>query len=146
MSFLAPLYALGLLAIAAPIWFHLIRRRPKGQVPFSSLLFLTASPPPPAQKRRLDQLILLLLRIAALVLLGFAFMRPFLRSEAAADAGGAGQRVLILLDTSASLRRGDLWAKAVAQADDAIAKVGPADRVGVWAFDNTVRPVLSFDE
>ncbi|QEL19654.1 BatA domain-containing protein [Limnoglobus roseus] len=146
MSFLAPLYALGLLAVAAPIWFHLIRRRPKGQVPFSSLMFLTASPPPPAQKRRLDQLLLLLLRIAALVLLGFAFMRPFLRTESTADAGGAGQRVLILIDTSASLRRGDLWVKAVAQAEEALAQTRPADRIGVWAFDQTVRPVLGFDE
>lgn len=146
MSFLAPLYALGLLAVAAPVWFHLIRRRPKGQVPFSSLMFLTASPPPPAQRRRLDQLLLLLLRVAALVLLGVAFMRPFLRQEAAADAGGAGQRVLILVDTSASLRRGDLWAKAVVQAEDAVGKLRPADRVAVWAFDHAVRPVLGFDE
>ena len=45
MSALSPLYLLGLLAVAAPIIFHLIRRAPKGEVPFSSLLFLTPSPP-----------------------------------------------------------------------------------------------------
>jgi hypothetical protein len=33
MSFLTPLYALGFLAIAAPIVFHLIRRMPRGEVP-----------------------------------------------------------------------------------------------------------------
>lgn len=146
MSFLAPLYALGLLAVAAPIWFHLIRRRPKGQVPFSSLMFLSASPPPPAQKRRLDQILLLLLRIAALALLGFAFMRPFLRLDTTADAGEPGQRTLILIDTSASLRRGDLWAKAQAQAEESLADVRPSDRVGVYAFDDAMRPVLAFDE
>ena len=37
MSALTPLYLLGMLAVAAPIVFHLIRRSPRGEVPFSSL-------------------------------------------------------------------------------------------------------------
>ena len=146
MSFLAPLYAVGLLAVAAPILFHLIRRRPKGEMPFGSLMFLSPSPPPPTEKRKLDQILLMLLRAAALVLLGLAFMRPFLRDEATADPGEPGQRVAVLLDTSASLRRGDLWQKAVAQADAALAAARPSDRIGVYAFDRTFRPVLSFSE
>ncbi len=146
MSFLAPLYALGLLAVAAPVVLHLIRRRPKGEVPFSSLMFLTPSPPPPASRRRLDQLLLLLLRATALVLLGLAFMRPYLRQDAAAGAGEPGLRVVLLIDTSASLRRGDLWARAAAAADAALADCRPADRVAVYAFDRTARPVLTFAE
>ncbi|MDY3560761.1 BatA domain-containing protein [Gemmata sp. JC673] len=146
MSFLAPLYALGLLAVAAPIIFHLIRRRPKGEVPFSSVMFLTPSPPPPASRRRFDQLLLLLLRAAALILLGLAFMRPFFRQDAAADAGEPGGRVVVLIDTSASMRRGDVWKRAVASADAALAECRPTDRVAVYAFDRTVRPVLGFAE
>lgn len=146
MSFLAPLFALGFLAVAAPILFHLIRRRPKGTVPFSSLMFLTPSPPPPSSRRRLDQVLLLLLRAAALVLLGLAFMRPFFRTEASADAGGSGRRVVVLIDTSASMRRGDLWKQAVAKADEALADCRPADRVAVFAFDHTVRQVFGFAE
>lgn len=146
MSFLAPLYALGLLAIAGPIYFHLIRRWPKGQVPFSSLMFLAESPPPPVNRRRLDQVLLLVLRAGVLALLGFAFMRPFLRNDAASDAGPPGQRVAILIDTSASLRRGDLWAKAKAEADAALAAVKPSDRLGLYAFDRTLRPVFGFAE
>ncbi len=146
MSFLAPLYAIGLLAVAAPIVFHLIRRRPKGEVPFSSLMFLTPSPPPPTSRRKLDQLLLLLLRAAALVLLGLAFMRPFFRQDAPADAGGADRRVVVLIDTSASLRRGDLWEQAVANADAALADCRPTDRVALYAFDRTARPVLGFAE
>ena len=45
MSLLAPLYFLGALAIGLPILFHLIRRQPKGEVEFSSLMFLRPSPP-----------------------------------------------------------------------------------------------------
>lgn len=146
MSFLAPLFALGFLAVAGPIIFHLIRRRPKGTVPFSSVMFLTPSPPPPTNRRRVDQLLLLLLRAAVLVLLGLAFMRPFFRTEAAADPGGSGRRVVLLIDTSASMRRGDLWKQAVAKADDALGECRPSDRVAVFAFDRTVRPVFGFAE
>lgn len=145
MSFLTPLYALGFLALAAPIYFHLVRRRPKGEVPFSSLMFLTPSPPPPSQKRRLEQLLLLLFRASVLLLLGFAFMRPFLREEASAQTAGVGQRVILLIDTSASMRRGDLWARAMAEAKDVLDK-NPSDLVSIFAFDRAVRPVLGFDE
>ena len=62
MSFLTPLTSLGLLAIAAPIVFHLIRRTPRGEVPFSSLMFLSPSPPRLTRRSRLDHLLLLLLR------------------------------------------------------------------------------------
>ena len=79
MSFLTPLYVLGLLAVAAPIVFHLIRRTPRGEVPFSSLMFLSPSPPRLTRRSRLDHWLLLLLRAAALCLLAFAFARPFLR-------------------------------------------------------------------
>lgn len=146
MSFLAPLYALGLLAVAAPIILHLIRRRPKGEVPFSSVMFLTPSPPPPKSRRRVDQLLLLLLRAGVLVLLALAFMRPFFRQDAQAGSGDQGRRVVVLIDTSASMRRGDLWKQAVAKADAVLADSHPTDHVAVYAFDRTVRAVLPFAE
>lgn len=146
MSFLAPLYALGLLAVAAPIYFHLIRRRPKGEVPFSSLMFLTPSPPPPHHRRVLDQLLLLLLRAAALILLGLAFMRPYLRLDSPTDNAGPGRRVAILVDTSAGMRRGDVWKRAVAEAEAAVAAAKPTDRIAVYTFDRSLRPELGFAE
>ena len=59
MSFLTPLYILGLAAVAAPIVFHLIRRSPKGDVPFSSLMFLSPTPPRLTRRSRLDNWLLL---------------------------------------------------------------------------------------
>ncbi len=59
MSFLTPLYILGLAAVAAPIVFHLIRRSPKGEVPFSSLMFLSPTPPRLTRRSRLDHWLLL---------------------------------------------------------------------------------------
>jgi hypothetical protein len=147
MSFLAPLFALGLLALGAPILFHLIRRRPKGRLEFSSLMFLKPSPPRFAKRSRPEQILLLILRASALALLALAFMRPFFRSAAPASPADAGQRrVAILIDTSASMRRGDLWQRATVQAREALADCRPTDRVAVFAFDRSLRPVLSFPE
>jgi hypothetical protein len=147
MSFLTPLYALGLLAVAAPIVFHLIRRSPRGEVPFSSLMFLSPSPPRLTRRSRLDHLLLLLLRAAALCLLAAAFTRPFLRQVARLDFGDVERRrVAVLVDTSASMRRGDLWQRAKTLAGEAIADCRPADQLAVFAFDATSRPLLGFEE
>jgi len=147
LSFLAPLYALGLLAVAAPIVFHLIRRSPKGEVPFSSLMFLAPTPPRLTRRSRLDNLLLLLLRGTALALLAFAFARPFLREALRLDSGDVErQRIALLIDTSASMRRGDLWPKARALAEKVIADCRPGDELAVFAFDASTRPLLSFAE
>jgi hypothetical protein len=147
MSFLTPLYALGLLAVAAPIVFHLIRRTPRGDIPFSSLMFLTPTPPRLTRRSRLDDWLLLLLRAAALALLAAAFARPFLRQQALADAGEAGgRRIAVLIDSSASMRRADLWPRARALTQEVVASSVPADRLAVIAFDASSRPILGFEE
>jgi hypothetical protein len=147
MSVLSPLYLLGLLAVAAPIVFHLIRRSPRGEIPFSSLLFLSASPPRLTRRNRLDQLLLLFLRALALCLLALAFSRPFLRQEARWNLEEEPQRrVALLIDTSASMRRGNLWSRAKDLARQAARDCGPVDDLAVLAFDTTTHPVLTFSE
>ena len=147
MSFLTPLYILGALAVAAPIVFHLIRRTTKAELPFSSLIFLSPSPPRLTRRNRLDHWFLLLLRAMALSLLAVAFGRPFLREAAGLSLGDTEQRrIAVLIDTSASMRRGDLWAQAKARAFDAVAACRPGDQLAVFAFDAAWRPVLGFDE
>ncbi len=147
MSFLTPLFILGALSVAAPLLFHLIRRTTRGEVPFSSLIFLSPSPPRLTRRSRLDNWFLLLLRATALTLLALAFARPFLRQAAGLGLGaGERSRVAILIDTSASMRRGDLWARAKAKAIEAITSCRPEDQLAVFAFDAATRPVLGFDE
>jgi hypothetical protein len=147
MSFLTPLYALGLLAIAAPIVFHLIRRTPRGEVAFSSLMFLAPSPPRLTRRSRLDNLLLLLLRAAALALLALAFARPFWRQAATLNSGDVERRrVAVLIDNSASMRRGDVWTRARVLAERAIAECRPADELALFSFDQAVHPLLSFDD
>src|SRR5215210_5454890 len=114
MSFLAPLFFLGALAVVGPIIFHLIRRTTREVTPFSTLMFLQPTPPRVTRRSRLENLWLLLLRCLAVALLALGFARPFVKTElpGAAQAAGAGKRIVILVDTSASMRREKLWDEA----------------------------------
>ena len=147
MSFLAPLFILGALAVAAPILFHLIRRTSKERIPFSSLMFLEPTPPRVTRKSRIENLLLLLLRCAVLCLLALAFGRPFLRNPLIASGDkGVATRTVVLIDTSASMRRETLWDEAKARALETVRQATAADEVAVYAFDRNVRTVVSFDE
>lgn len=147
MSFLAPLFLLGALAVAAPVIFHLIRRTTREQVPFSTLMFLKPSPPRLTRKSRIEHWLLLLLRAAVVLLLALAFARPFFRQAAAeaAPADTAAHRVF-LLDTSASMRRGGLWDEARARLARELRAARPGDRVAVFTFDRAPMPVITFEE
>ncbi len=137
----------GLLAISLPILFHLIRRNPRGRQEFSSLMFLTPSPPRLTKRSRLSNILLLILRALAFLFLAFAFARPFIQQGPDLDTSkSSGRRIAILVDTSASMQRPDLWNQARQQVDKEIADLTAADAVALYAFDRNTRPVLSFDQ
>ncbi|OAI57129.1 hypothetical protein AYO47_08315 [Planctomyces sp. SCGC AG-212-M04] len=143
MGLLSPLYLFGLAALTLPIIFHLVRRTPKGRQNFSSLMFLQPTPPILTRRSRLDQIILLLLRLAALGLLAFAFARPFLRESATLPFDALpGRRLAILVDTSASMRRGDLFAQATKAAEKVLNDLGPEDEVSLYVFGDRCRKVI----
>ena len=147
MSMLTPLYVLGLLAVSLPVIFHLIRRMPRGQFPFSSLMFLSPSPPRLTRRSRLENILLLILRGAVLSLLAFAFARPFLRQQLPLNSGNAERsRVAIVVDTSASMRRGDLWQQAIARVNEVMAEGRPFDQVAVFTCDAALRPLIGFED
>ena len=103
MSFLTPLFWLGLAATAIPIIVHLVRRTRAPRVDFPSLMFVRKIPQQTIRRRRLQNLLLLILRCFALMLLVFAFVRPFIKTG---QAGGDAKRgvEVILLDRSLSMR------------------------------------------
>lgn len=106
MNFLAPLFLIGALAVAGPVVYHLVRRTTRERLPFGSLIFLQPSPPRLSQRHRFEHILLLLLRCIALALLAFAFARPFLPGTPDDDPATARPaRTVILIDTSASMRR-----------------------------------------
>src|SRR6267154_4000598 len=146
MSFLAPLFLLGALAVSLPVIFHLIRRTTRERTPFSSLMFLLPSPPRLTRRSRLEHIFLLVLRCAALCLLTLGFARPFFKKPVTSAQDSAGKRLLLLLDTSASIRRASLWADAQARAATLLRKSSPADQVAIFSFDRQIVPLMTFDQ
>lgn len=147
MSFLAPLFLLGAAAIALPILFHLARRTTREHLLFSSLMFLQPTPPRVTRRSRLEHLLLLLLRCLVLALLALGFARPFIQHVLSGNPAAArGKRLVILLDTSASMRREGIWSAARAKTDQWLAKISPADQVAIFAFDRQPRAVLDFEQ
>ncbi|WP_040766300.1 BatA domain-containing protein, partial [Novipirellula maiorica] len=146
MSLLAPLYFAGALAIGLPILFHLIRRQPKGNIAFSSLMFLKPTPPRLTRRSRLDNWLLLLIRSLAILLLAAAFTRPFFRTESLTDSEATGQRFVMLLDTSASMKRAGVWEQAIEQVDRVISELGPNDHLAMVVFDHEPKTLFSLEQ
>src|SRR5713101_2727357 len=130
MSFLTPLFLLGALAVALPVIFHLIRRTSREKTLFSSLMFLMPTPPRVTRRSRLENIFLLILRCLVLCLLALGFARPFIQRPFAANPeSGEAKRILLLLDTSASMRRGTLWQEARSAAAQILQRASPVDQV-----------------
>ena len=147
MSFLAPLFLLGGLAIAGPIIFHLVRRSTREKTVFSSLMFLLPSPPRLSKRHRLEDILLLILRCLALALLALGFSRPFVRQSPIDDPTAAQpKRTVVLVDTSASMQRDGVWPAAVARTEQVLRRAGPADQVAVLPFDRQATPLVSFED
>ncbi len=146
MSFLTPLYALAGLAIAIPLLLHLVRKQPKKHQVFSSLMFLEATTPRLTSARRIDQWLLLLLRSAAILFLALAFSRPYWNVAATHESQHAGVSRMLLLDVSASMRREGVWESLQEKANQIIDQSGPTDSLSIYAYDQSLKPLLSIDE
>ena len=142
LTFLAPLFLLGLLAVAVPIIVHLVNRERKNAIAFPSLMFLRRVPFRSVRRQRIRHWLLFALRCLALILLAAAFARPFLDRDENNVAGGTGPReVVVLLDRSYSMGYGDRWARATGAAERAIAGLAAADRATLVLFDHEATAV-----
>jgi hypothetical protein len=147
MNFLAPWFWLGTAAVVGPILFHLLRRSARERLPFSSLMFLSPTPPRAVRRRRLEHFWLLLLRCICLVLLAAGFARPFFSRDLPVPAPAtSGRQIILLMDTSASMRRPGVWDEARAAVGRYLAGTGPADQVAVMTFDQQLRTLIGFKE
>jgi len=138
MSFLTPLFWLGLAAAAVPIVVHLVRRSRAPRVEFPSLMFVRRVPQRTVRRRHLRNILLLILRLLALLLLVLAFVRPYFESGGA----GLGDRRLaevILLDRSFSMRFDNRFERGVAKARSIIGN-------GAGDVSNVSRGLVLFDD
>ena len=147
MTWLFSFYWLGVLAVAGPVLFHMWRRMPRGERPFSTLMFLSPSPPRITSRSRIEHWLLLLLRAGALALLAFAFTRPLWRTPITEpDAASDEQLVAVLVDTSASMRREGIWDDLMRRLDERLSKLPPQTFVALYRFDYRFVPVADFHE
>jgi len=147
MSFLAPLFLAGGLALALPVVFHLIRRTTRERTVFSSLMFLAPTPPRLTRRSRLENLLLLLLRCLVLALLVLGFARPFLKDAVAPpDPEGLATRTVVLMDASASMQREGLWSTARSKLSEILGQMRSGDEAAVMLFSNQIDPLVQFEE
>ena len=61
-------------------------------------------------------------------------------------AAAAGIRTVVLIDTSASMQRAEMWEAALAEARTVIRETGAHDQLAVYRFDLRCERVFTFDE
>jgi hypothetical protein len=144
MSFLTPLFFLGVAALAAPILVHLVRRTRARKVQFPALVFVRQVPQRTIRRRTLHNLLLLLLRCLAILLIVIAFTRPFFNSGSAARDNNAAGATVILIDNSLSMRREGLFAEAQQRAQAALDEARNDEQIALVSFDKRYTVVNRF--
>jgi aerotolerance regulator-like protein/VWA domain-containing protein/putative glutamine amidotransferase len=144
MSFLTPLFFIGVAALAAPILVHLVRRTRARKVQFPALVFVRQVPQRTIRRRTLQNVLLLLLRCLALLLIVIAFTRPFFTTGSSAKSTTAAGATVLLIDNSLSMRREHLIPDARRRAEAAIDLAKNDEQIAVLSFDKRYAVVTRF--
>jgi len=135
LTFLSPLFFIGLAAIALPIIAHLITRKSGVLKSFPTVKFLISSQGDSASRSRLKDLILLLLRALILVFLVLLFTKPAVFSFSA-KLNNNPLSLAIVIDNSFSMGLQDNFQSAKNQARDIIDTVADGSFVLVVPLVN----------
>jgi len=144
MSFLTPLFFLGVAALAAPILVHLVRRTRARRVQFPALVFVRQVPQRTIRRRTLHNFMLLVLRCLAILLIVIAFTRPFFSGRSAARDNSDAGATVILIDDSLSMRREDLFAQAQRRAEGALDEARNDEQISLVSFDKRYTVINRF--
>ena len=131
MGLLAPWFLGGLAALGIPVFVHLLRKHVTIPRPVSSLMFFERGTQSSTRHRKLRYLLLFALRFALVLLVVLAFANPFIRRAAA----GANARLLIIvLDTSFSMRAANHFGIAKQQALATLAAKPHGEKAQIMAL------------
>jgi hypothetical protein len=142
-SFLNPWFWLGALAVAAPIWLHLRRRRESNIIEFTALRFLEDQPQPRRSPLRLRDLVLFALRVLALLALVAAFAWPYLRG---ANTAPIKESRVYILDNTLSHQANDGFARDRDRVLSEVSKEPSDVQIAVIELTSVPRVVVSFGE
>lgn len=145
MVFLTPLFLLGLFAALIPIAIHLIRKEKPPKLMFSTIRFLKKTSKKLILFQHIQQWLLLLLRAAVIALLVVAFARPLFNQSVARLLDADPQSAVILLDMSMSMRYGESFSDAKAEALDLLDGMTAGDEVALIGFSDSADLVRELD-
>lgn len=144
MWFLNPLFWLGVAAVAAPIVVHLVRRTRARKLEFPALIFVRQVPQRTVRRRTFRNLLLLILRCLVILLIAIAFTRPFFNSQSAAKDSAQAGATVILIDSSLSMRREQMFANAVQRARSVIDEASNSEQLALLTFGNRYEVISRF--
>ncbi|MDB5154415.1 MAG: hypothetical protein JWR54_3166 [Mucilaginibacter sp.] len=151
MHFTSPLFLFALLSLAIPVIIHLFNFRRYQKVYFSNVQFLKEIQEQQASRRNLKERLILAARLLALLFLVFAFARPYIPGNNAANAGKQ-QVVSIFVDNSYSMqtlnKEGTLLDEAKRRAKEIVSAYNINDRFQLLTqdFEGKHQRLLSEDE
>lgn len=132
LSFLEPLFLIGLLAGAVPIIVHLINRRKAVRRPFPALKLLQKSNQKIARSIKIRQWVLLALRVLAVAFLAVALAKPYVLSSSGITAEERmPTAVVFVVETGATMTYGDWWPRAQRTLNEQLGKLRPWDEVAL---------------
>ncbi|MEO1338361.1 MAG: VWA domain-containing protein, partial [Myxococcota bacterium] len=132
MTFLQPLFLLGLLGAALPIIIHLIHRQKPRRQAFSAIELVIQSVQKVERRWRLRRFLLLAARVLLVAALALAAAQPLWGPDLkTAQTASGPQRVAIVVDATMSMRAKyegtTSFARAIRQARNVIDAMGPED-------------------
>src|ERR1051325_10551959 len=125
----------GLGALAIPVLIHLLLKRKKQRLRFSTLQFFLRHDEHSSQRRKLRNLVLLAVRLLLLAVLVLAFARPYL-PDTSGDGTRQRRRLAVLVaDRSASMQASDAgvprWRRARESMQKIVSELTPNDRAAL---------------
>jgi hypothetical protein len=147
LSFLSPLFLIGLGALALPIIAHLISRKSGVKKSFPAVKFLISSQGDLATRSKIKDIILLILRALILVLIVLVFAKPAVFSFSTVQEN-TPKSLAIVIDNSLSMGYDDNFSRALRKAQDLIDSLpeGSFALISPLVPNNEQEPFLSQDK
>lgn len=142
-SFLNPWLWLGALAIGAPLWLHLRRKRQTNLLRFSTIRFLDDQPEPRRSPMRLRDVLLFALRVLAFLLIISAFVWPYLRGV---NTVPISESRVYILDNTLSHQANDGYARDRARVLGDVSRAPPDLQIAVIELTSAPKVIVSFGD
>ena len=136
----------GLVALGIPIVIHLLMRRNKQRLRFSTIQFFIQQDEKSDRHRKLRNLLLLATRLLLVSLLVLAFARPYLPELPFSKENTPPKQLVFVVDRSASMQaeNGARWHKATELIISELQKLSPADRIALIGCSSQVETLSPF--